>query len=85
MSVVEFIYNGLKTEIPCKPEDNIEDIINKYCVKTEKKKEELYFLYSGSMIYNNSTFIELANSEDKSRKKISILVNEIIAPPSEPD
>lgn len=85
MSVVEFIYNGLKTEIPCKPEDNIEDIINKYCVKTEKKKEELYFLYSGSMIHNNSTFIELANSEDKSRKKISILVNDIIAPPIEPD
>ena len=34
------------------------------------------YLYSGSLVNNNSTFNDLANPEDKQRNKITILVND---------
>jgi predicted DNA-binding ArsR family transcriptional regulator len=36
----------------------------------------MYFSYNGSIVDKNSTFINLANLEDKQRNKISILAND---------
>ena len=76
MSTAEFIYKGGKTDIQCQEEDKIEDIIQKFCTKIGKRIEEMYYLYGGSIIDKNLKFINLINSEDKLRNKISILVND---------
>jgi len=76
MSMAELNFKGIITIIPCNENDKMEEIIKRYCIKTEKNKEEFYFLYGGNIIEENKTFNDLANLEDKQRKKISILVND---------
>ena len=78
MVSVEFVDNGIKTIIQCNENDKLEDIIQRYCFKTEKNIEKMIFLYSGNIIINkNKTWNELANLEDKKRKIISILIDNI--------
>lgn len=74
MAKAEFIYNAMKTDIVCNENDTMENIIQKFCQKVNKRKEDLCFLYSGQIINNFRTFNNLANSLDKQRKTISILV-----------
>ena len=74
MANVEFNYNGQIVTIQCKENDKLENIIQKFCSKVQKSKQQLHFLYSGQIISNyNLTFIELANLFDKSRKTLSII------------
>ena len=76
MVSVEFVDNGIKTIIQCNENDKLEDIIQRYCLKTQKNIEKMIFLYSGNIITNkNKTLNELANLEDKKRKIISILID----------
>ena len=77
MAKVEFLYNGDKVYIHCDENDIIEKLIIKFSQKIEKKTDDLVFLYGGKFIDRNLTFIELANSIDKERKIISIVVNDI--------
>ena len=74
MVSVEFIDDGFKTIIQCKENDKLEDIIQRYSLKIEKDIKEMIFLYSGNIIDKNKTFNELANSEDKQRKIMSIII-----------
>jgi len=74
MASTDLIFNGKITTIQCNENDKIEEILNKFCTKIEKNINELYFLYNGHIIEANKTFKEVANSEDKQRKKISVLV-----------
>ena len=76
MSSVEFIYNGKKIEIQCNEDEKIEEIIKRFCIKLELNIEDMNYLYEGKNMDMNSTFINSANSEDKSRKKITILVHD---------
>ena len=76
MANTEFIYNAKKTIIQCNPNDLLEDIIKKFCLKVTKNMEDIYFLYGGQNIDKKKTFIEQASDEDKKRNKISILVFE---------
>ena len=76
MAKAEFIGNGTITIIQCNENDKLEEIIKKYCIKTEKNKEEMTFLYGGHIIDDQKTFNEIANLEDKQRKQISILIND---------
>ena len=62
--------------IQCTKKDKLEDIINRFSFKTEKKIDEMIFIYSGNIIDKKRTFNELANSEDKQRKQISILIDD---------
>ena len=76
MASVEFVDDGIKTIIQCNENDKLEDIIQRYCFKTEKNIEKMIFLYSGNIITNkNKTFNEIANSEDKKRKIMSIIID----------
>ena len=76
MASADLIFNGNTTTIQFNENDKIEKILNKFCIKIEKNINELYFLYNGHIIEANKTFKEVANSEDKQRKKISILVTD---------
>ena len=75
MANIEFSYNGQDINIQCNENDKLEKIIQYFCTKSQKPKGQLHFLYGGQIITNyNLTFNELANSFDKTRKKLSILV-----------
>ena len=76
MATAIFTYNGKKTAIQCKDEDKIEDICNKYISKTGLNKNSLIFIYGGNQINFNLKFNEQANTIDKERKEMNILVYE---------
>ena len=76
MAKAEFLYNGAKIVIQCDDNDKLESIFQKFSIKTQKKVDELCFLYGGKFIDKNSTFIKLSNSIDKERKTMSIIVTD---------
>ena len=76
MAKAEFLYNGAKIVIQCDDNDKLESIFQKFSIKTQKKVDELCFLYGGQFIDKNSTFIKLSNSIDKERKTMSIIVTD---------
>ena len=76
MAKVEFLYAVQNIDIYCKENDKLETIIQKFCQKVQKKKDNFLFLYDGRVVETNLTFINLANSIDKTRKIISIIVDE---------
>ena len=59
-----------------KENDKFESIVQKFCQKAQRNKGDLCFLYGGQIINMNLTFKSLANSLDKQRKVISIIVTE---------
>ena len=76
MALAEIIFNGLATNIQCNENEKIEEILKRFCLKVNKNKEGMFFLYGGNIIDESKKFDEIANTEDKKRKKISILVTE---------
>ena len=74
MAKVCFEYNGIKTFIQCSKEEKMSNICIKYAVKIQKNINSLYFLYNGIKINNELTFYEQANSFDKNRLEMNILV-----------
>ena len=77
MATVEFDYKGVKTTIQCSIEDKIKDIIQKFLVKIIEKRENLYFLYNGQKLVEDSSFGEVAKKIDKDRQQMNILVSNI--------
>ena len=76
MSIAEFIYKGRSIIIQCNENEKLEGIITRFYLKVKENVGNMYFLYSSKIVDINSTFINLANSEDKKRNKISILVHD---------
>ena len=79
MSIVEFNYKNVITIIQCLNDEKLEDILNRFTVKIEKKIDNLYFIYGGKIIseeLKNVTFNQLATNIDKERGKITLLVYE---------
>ena len=79
MASVEFTLTGMKTVIQCNENDLLRDIINKFAIKREKDVKDIYFIYNSDVIkesYKNLTFNQIANQNDRERKKMCILVNE---------
>ena len=76
MAKVEFYYNNTKTTIQCEQEDKIEIIIQKFLLKCSKNKEDVFFLYVGSILDKQKTFKETANESDKSRNQMNVIVND---------
>jgi len=76
MATAIFTYNGEKTSIQCKDGDKMGDICNKYISKNGLNKNSLIFIYGGNQINYNLKFNEQANTIDKERKEINILVYE---------
>ena len=77
MASVDLIFNGNTTTVQCNENETIEEILIKFGNKAQKNTSELSFLYGGQIIDVNKTFNETANSQDKERKKITILVTDI--------
>ena len=74
MAEVEFIFNGVKTIIQCKLNEKMESICQKFIDKSHLSKNNIYYSYDAkSGINGELTFEEIANSDDKKRKKMSIL------------
>ena len=74
---IDFIYNQKKISIQCNLDDKMKDIFHKFIIKSEKKLEDIYFLYNGEKIENKLTLNEIMTSESKQNNKIQILVNDI--------
>ena len=81
MSQIEitFTYNGVNTIIEATKEQKFKDIYAKFKNKAKAENKLLYYLYNGTNMQNDElTFDEVANSEDKGKNKMNVLVNELI-------
>jgi hypothetical protein len=58
MSEANFIYNGNQTLIPCKENDNLKDIFQKFKNKVNIKNKEIIYLYNGNKISDENKTIE---------------------------
>ena len=76
MATAEIIYNRIPINIQCNENEKYKDILNRFCIKVKRNKNEISFLYGGNIINENKSFNELSSSEDKQRKKMSILVTD---------
>ena len=77
MAQVEFIYNGKICLVQCQENKKMAEICNTFISKSNLSENDIYFFYDGhdgSQFDKNLTFIQMANSFDKSRKKMSIIV-----------
>ena len=76
MSQVEFIYNGEKTIIQCQSNEIMKDICQKFRNKINlDKNKAIFYSYNAKIGINEELkFEETANSTDRKRKKMSILV-----------
>ena len=80
MSVVEFQYNCSITIVQCNENEKLGEIINNFISKAKVQKKDIYFSYNGKsgVEFNEElTFSQMANTDDKQRKKMSVLVNNI--------
>ena len=79
MSKVEFIYEGQSTIIHTEPNENMNNIVQKFFKKskTQDLSDSMCFLYSGSQLSSNSNncFKEIANKEDRERNQMTIIVD----------
>ena len=78
MSQVEFMYNGVNTVIQSNPNEKMKDICQKFKDKAIiDRNKSLFFSYDGKVGFNEElTFEEIANTEDKRRNKMNIIVTE---------
>ena len=74
MSKAIFTYNGRETVIQCSKEDKMETICNKYVSKIDININSLLFIYSGNTINFELSFKDQANTIDRERNVMNILV-----------
>ena len=76
-NLIEFSYEGVNTIIQCKVDEKLKDIFKNFKFKVNDENKILIYMYNGINIQNEElTFNEIANSEDKKRNKMNILVIE---------
>ena len=81
MAQVEFKYKGISTVINCKENEIMKNIIEEFIQRAGIDNKQVYFIYGGNAdikAKEKLTFLEVANSEDKNQKKMTILVSESI-------
>jgi len=80
MYLTNFEYKGSKTSIQCNPNDKMLNICKKFSEKLSVDFKSIYFIYSGNPVNFDLTFIQIANSVDKLKNQINVLVysNDII-------
>ena len=74
MAKVIFNFNGIETIIQCSKEDKMKNICNKYTSKINININLLLFIYSGNTINFELSFKDQANSIDRERNIMNILV-----------
>ena len=74
---IELSYDGVNTIMQCKKDEKLKDIFKNFKFKVKAENKILIYMYNGITIQNEElTFNEIANSEDKKRNKMNILVVE---------
>ena len=76
MAQVDFIYEGKTLEIQCTPEESMKDIFQRFITKTQIESKNIYFLYNGNQLREDSSFNQVANELDKNQKKMKVIVND---------
>jgi len=74
MVEVEFNYQNINLKIQSNENDLMNDICKRFALKCDLDLNSLTFLYNGKTMNKELTFINQANSIDKERKKMSLLV-----------
>ena len=77
MAKAIFAFNGINTTIQCLLGDKMKDVCLKYSSKIDIDINSLYFLYGGNKLNLNFTFEQVANSIDKNKKEMVILVYQL--------
>ena len=70
---LNFFYNEKKIQIHCKRDEYMKNIFDKILKKIEKDRNDIFFLYNGAQIKEESKLKEINNKD----KEIKILVNDI--------
>ena len=76
MSKTTFLFNTKEITIQCTNEELMKDICQKFANKVKIDVNNLLFIYNGNQINKELTFEEQANSFDKIRNQINVLVSE---------
>ena len=75
MVEIEFMYNGINTIIQCNLNEKIKDICKRFIDKANLNNININYTYNGKLVINEElSFEEIANNEDKARKKMSFIV-----------
>ena len=77
MAQVEFQCNGISTIIQCTEDQKMYEICNSFIIKSNLNENNLNYVYNGKggkEFDKNLTFNQMANTYDKTRKKMNILV-----------
>ena len=80
MAQVEFHCEGIITTIQCQEDQKMSEIFNSFAFKANISENEISYSYNGKVLSQNDknlTFIQIANTMDKERKKMNILVIKI--------
>ena len=73
---IEFTYDGKPVIVQCEKDKKFKDILKSLKLKPKSEGKTLIYLYNEIRINNDLSFNEIANSEDKTRNKMNILVIE---------
>ena len=74
---IEFVYDGVNTIIQCSNNVKLKDIYKNFKSKVQAEEKNLIYMYNGKVLQNDElSFNEIANSEDKRRNRMSVLVIE---------
>ena len=76
MNKVDFTYNDDKYFVQCNNDDKMKDIIDKFLNKAGKNRRNIVFLYNGLILNEELIFSKCANSLDRSRNCMNVLVLE---------
>ena len=86
MNQIEFKYKDNKTIIHCNENEKMSDIIKKYANKAQVNINKIYFSYdgkAGNLFNQELSFNQIINSTDRSRKTMTVLVNDLDEEPNE--
>ena len=71
-----FTLEGANLTIQCSKSDKMRDICQRFAIKAEKNINSLIFLYGGNLLNLDLSFEDQANSMDKTRNEMKVLVYE---------
>ncbi len=80
MATIDFTYNSSVSTIQCNKNEKVKEICNRFSMKIEKNINDIFFVYDGNKLDNNSfekEFDNIANINDKERNKMNILVYDL--------
>ena len=74
MVEVEFMYDGTSLVIQCEETSLLKDICQQFAIKAGIDSKSSCYIYGGNQLDENKSFITQANSFDKERKRMTIIV-----------